>query len=140
MEKKAIGRKARIALIIVIGVILVAGVSAYAAIEISKEVAEAKYEADYRNPQEQPAPKPEVKNDGALEQAKEIALKEVPGAVAEDIVLAYEDYDDGRVEYNVEIRYDGYEYDFEIDASSGNIVSKDVDRIENDDWDDRYDD
>lgn len=125
MEKKAIGRKARIALIIAIGVILVAGVSAYAAIELS---------------QGQPESRPEANSDAALEQAKEIALKEVPGAVAEDIVLAYEDYDDGRVEYNVEIRYDGYEYDFEIDASSGNIVSKDVDRIENDDWDDRYDD
>ena len=125
MEKKVIGRKARIALIIAIGVILVAGVSAYAAIEIF---------------QGQPESKPEANSDAALEQAKEIALKEVPGAVAEDIVLAYEDYDDGRVEYNVEIRYDGYEYDFEIDASSGNIVSKDVDRIENDDWDDRYDD
>lgn len=125
MEKKSIGRKARIALIIAIGVILVAGVSAYAAIELS---------------QGQPESKPEANSDAALEQAKEIALKEVPGAVAEDIVLAYEDYDDGRVEYNVEIRYDGYEYDFEIDASSGNIVSKDVDRIENDDWDDRYDD
>lgn len=80
-------------------------------------------------------------SDIGLEKAKAIALAQVSGAASENIVKAYKDYDDGRVEYDIEIRYGGYEYDFEIDGSSGKIVSKDVDRIEpDDDWDDRYDD
>lgn len=72
-----------------------------------------------------------------LEQAKEIALGQVPGASESDIVKAHEDYDDGSLEYEVEIHHDGYEYEYEILGSSGSIISKDVDRIE---WDDRYDD
>ena len=75
----------------------------------------------------------------SLERAKSIALSQVPGASSGDIVKAYKDYDDGREEYDIEIRYDGYEYEFEISASSGKILSKDVDRVEyddDDDWDD----
>ena len=75
----------------------------------------------------------------SLERAKSIALSQVPGASSGDIVKAYKDYDDGREEYDIEIVYDGYEYEFEISASSGKILSKDVDRIEyddDDDWDD----
>lgn len=80
----------------------------------------------------------------SLDRAKAIALAQVSGASSGDITKAYKDYDDGRAEYEIEIRYNGYEYDFEISAESGNIISKDVDRIEydddDDDWDDRYDD
>lgn len=85
----------------------------------------------------------------SLERAKSIALSQVSGASSGNITKAYKDYDDGRAEYDIEIRYNGYEYDFEISASSGNILSKDVERIEqydddryddDDDWDDRYDD
>lgn len=75
----------------------------------------------------------------SLERAKSIALSQVPGASSGDIVKAYKDYDDGRKEYDIEIVYDGYEYEFEISASSGKILSKDVDRIDyddDDDWDD----
>jgi len=75
----------------------------------------------------------------SLERAKSIALSQVPGASSGDIVKAYKDYDDGREEYDIEIVYDGYEYEFEISASSGKILSKDVDRIDyddDDDWDD----
>ena len=79
-------------------------------------------------------------SDIGLEKAKSIALEQVSGATYGDIVKAYQDYDDGRSEYDVKIRYDGYEYEFEIDGESGRIVSKDVDRIEYDDWDDRFDD
>ncbi len=72
----------------------------------------------------------------SLEKAKSIALAQVSGASSGDVVKAYKDYDDGRVEYDVEVRYDGYEYDFEIDGASGKILSKDIDRI---DYEDRYD-
>ncbi|MDO4545079.1 MAG: PepSY domain-containing protein [Bacillota bacterium] len=75
-------------------------------------------------------------SDIGLEKAKSIAMGQVGGG---SIVKAYKDYDDGRLEYDVEIHYNGYEYDFEIDGASGSILSKDVDRIEYDD-DDYYDD
>lgn len=76
----------------------------------------------------------------SLEEAKSIALSQVSGASNGNITKAEKDYDDGRAEYEIEIEYNGYEYEFEISASSGNILSKDVDRIDDDDWDDRYDD
>lgn len=79
----------------------------------------------------------------SLERARSIALSQVSGASSGNITKAYKDHDDGRVEYDIEIRYNGYEYDFEISADSGKILSKDVDRIEyddDDDQDDRYDD
>ncbi len=38
------------------------------------------------------------------------------------------DYDDGRPEYEVEFRYGGYEYDYEIHGQSGDILSWDKDR------------
>ncbi|MDO4746347.1 MAG: PepSY domain-containing protein [Bacillota bacterium] len=76
----------------------------------------------------------------SLEEAKSIALSQVSGASKGNITKAEKDYDDGRAEYEIEIEYNGYEYEFEISASSGNILSKDVDRIDDDDWDDRYDD
>ncbi len=95
------------------------------------------------------APESAEPSDIGLEKAKSIALSQVSGASSSNITKAYKDYDDGRAEYDIEIRYNGYEYEFEISASSGNILSKDVDRIEyddddryddDDDWDDRYDD
>ena len=41
------------------------------------------------------------------------------------------DWDDGRAEYEVEIVYNYMEYDFEIDANTGSIISRDVDSV----WD-----
>ena len=55
--------------------------------------------------------------------AKEIALKKVKGAKESDIIKFKLDQDDGRQEYEGEIIYDGKEYDFEIDAISGDILS-----------------
>ena len=69
----------------------------------------------------------------SVDEAKRIALEKVAGASESDIVKAHKDYDDGRQEYEVEIRYNGYEYDYEIDAETGNIISSDVDRIDYDD-------
>lgn len=58
--------------------------------------------------------------------AQEIALAQVPGATSANIRKAHMDWDDGRVEYEVEILYNGMEYDFEIDAYTGAIISKDA--------------
>ena len=56
------------------------------------------------------------------DQAKEIALAEVPGASASDIWEFETDRDDGRLEYDCKIVYDGMEYEFSIDGSSGAIM------------------
>lgn len=65
------------------------------------------------------------------EEAIAIATKETPGKVVEV------DYDDG--EYEIEIRTETYKIEFEIDASTGRIIQKDIDDLDDDD-DDRYDD
>ena len=67
------------------------------------------------------------------DKAKEIALSQVPGAKASDIREFKVDRDDGRIEYEGEIVYDGMEYEFEIDAYSGAIRNWDVERYERDD-------
>ena len=56
------------------------------------------------------------------EKAKEIALAKVPGATTQDIRKFKKDRDDGRYVYEGEILYNKTEYDFEIDAHSGEIV------------------
>lgn len=57
------------------------------------------------------------------DQAKELALSQVPGATLDDIREFETDYDDGRMEYEGKIIYDGMEYEFEIDGYSGAIRS-----------------
>ena len=68
-----------------------------------------------------------------LEKAKSIALGQVSGATASDITVAHCDYDDGHLEYDIEIVYNGNEYEFEIDGTSGTILSHDIDH--HDHWD-----
>lgn len=57
------------------------------------------------------------------DRAKKIALHKVKGADKADITEFHLDEDKGRKEYEGELRYDGKEYDFEIDAITGDIVS-----------------
>lgn len=57
------------------------------------------------------------------DEAKELALAKVPGASASDIREFEVDYDDGRTEYEGKIIYSGTEYEFEIDAGSGQFLS-----------------
>lgn len=52
-------------------------------------------------------------------EAKSLALAQVPGATARNIVEFETDYDDGRIEYEGKIIYNGMEYEFEIDGYSG---------------------
>lgn len=56
------------------------------------------------------------------DEAVAIALAKVPGATQSNIVIN-EDWDDGRKEYEGTIIYNGVEYEFEIDATNGNIIS-----------------
>ena len=64
------------------------------------------------------------------ERAQQIALAETPSGST--VVKCQFDWDDGRAEYEVEIRNGWTEYDFEIDAVTGTIFSRDIDN-------DRYD-
>lgn len=57
------------------------------------------------------------------EKAKELALAQVPGASVSDIFEFETDLDDGIMEYEGKIIYNGMEYEFEIDAYSGAIRS-----------------
>ena len=73
------------------------------------------------------------------EQAQEIALKDA-GIAAEDAawILTKTDYEHGRLVYEVEfITKDYAEYDYEISAESGAILSFDYDAEEYDGWRER---
>lgn len=63
--------------------------------------------------------------------AKQIALERVPGAKESDIIKLQLDLDDGRQEYEGEIIYNNKEYDFEIDAVSGEVYSWDEESLNN---------
>ena len=60
------------------------------------------------------------------ERARSIALEKVPGASANHVRKLKLDHDDGRWEYEVEIHYNGKEYEGEIDAYTGEILKWEV--------------
>ena len=65
------------------------------------------------------------------EEAIAIALKNAGLEESQVTRLKVEfDYDDGRPEYDVEFKHDGWEYEYEIHAESGKILRSDKD------WDD----
>lgn len=61
------------------------------------------------------------------DEAMEIALAQVPGATVSNIHEFETDYDDGRLEYEGTIWYNGVEYEFTIDGYSGAIREWEVD-------------
>lgn len=64
-------------------------------------------------------------SDIGLEKAKQIALAKAPaGVTVKKIEL---DHDDGRAVYEGELKGNGVEYEFEIDAATGAILSWDTD-------------
>lgn len=63
----------------------------------------------------------------SIEDAKQIALKRAPNATIKEIEL---DYDDGMAIYEGEMYERNYEYEFEIDAYTGNIIN----------WEEEFDD
>lgn len=62
------------------------------------------------------------------EKARSIALAKVPGAESAHVRKLELDRDDGRLLYEVEIRYNGMEYEGEIDAYSGEILKWEAER------------
>lgn len=63
------------------------------------------------------------------DRAQEIALAKVPGAAADHIRKLKLDRDDGRQIYEVEILYDGTEYELDIDAVSGAVLKFEAESI-----------
>lgn len=63
------------------------------------------------------------------EEAKNVALSQVPGADESHIVKFRTDYDDGRLEYEGTIIFEEMEYEFEIDGYSGAIRDWDAESI-----------
>ena len=62
-------------------------------------------------------------------EAKRIALAQVPGATENNVRKVKLDWDDGRAEYEVKIVVGMLEYEFEINAVNGAILSQDVDSV-----------
>ena len=68
----------------------------------------------------------------SLEQAKSKAIADAKvSASAVTYTKAKLDYDDGALLYDIEFYTSTHEYDYEIDAKTGNILSRDVEAIQN---------
>ena len=72
-------------------------------------------------------PDPSVTGTISQDKAREIALAQVPGATAKNMTKLTLDRDDGRLIYEIEIKYNGMEYDFEINAADGAILEMEMD-------------
>ena len=62
------------------------------------------------------------------DEAVQSALARIPGATIANVTEFNRDYENGRLEYEGEIHYNGYEYDFEIDADTGTITKWEVEQ------------
>lgn len=67
-----------------------------------------------------------------LDEAKAIALEKVSGAADKHIRIELDDEDDDRSKYEGEIIFEEKEYDFEIDAFTGEIVDWDTESVYDD--------
>lgn len=63
------------------------------------------------------------------ERAKQIAISRASGATTANIYEFKLDRDDGRYEYEGKIIYNTLEYEFKIDANTGNVIEWDVESI-----------
>ena len=61
-----------------------------------------------------------------VNRAMNIALKKVPGANRSHVKEIHLDRENGRMVYEGEIYYNGWEYEFDIDASTGEIIGTQV--------------
>ena len=62
------------------------------------------------------------------DEAVQSALARVPGATVTNVTEFNRDYENGRLEYEGEIHYNGYEYDFEIDTDTGTFTKWEVEQ------------
>ena len=62
------------------------------------------------------------------DEAVQNALTRVQGATIANVTEFNRDYEHGRLKYEGEIHYNGYEYDFEIDADTGTFTKWEVEQ------------
>ena len=62
------------------------------------------------------------------DEAVQNALVRVQGATIANVTEFNRDYEHGRLKYEGEIHYNGYEYDFEIDADTGTFTKWEVEQ------------
>lgn len=88
---------------------------------VSGLILEVDYDAESFTP-------PDAAVTGTISQdkAQEIALAKVPGATAKHMTKLTLDRDDGRLIYEIEIKYNGMEYKFEINAADGTILEMEM--------------
>ena len=84
------------------------------------------YDAEYYNPPASGGNTGSTSTTISADSAKQKALARVPGATVNDIYGFKLDRDDGRLEYEGTIYYNGVEYEFTIDAYSGTFQDWDV--------------
>ena len=85
-------------------------------------ILEVDYDAESFTP-----PDPAVTGTISRDKARDIALAKVPGATEKNVTKLTLDRDDGRLIYEIEIKYNGMEYDFEINAADGVILEMEMD-------------
>lgn len=73
-----------------------------------------------------PTPAPSAGMD--RETAQQLVLSRVPGATMADFVEFKLDRENGRLIYECELRYDGVEYEIELDAATGAVLKWEMDR------------
>lgn len=64
------------------------------------------------------------------DEAKAIALAKVPGAAAAHITGFKGDYDDAHMKFEIEIQYNGMEYEIEVDSTDGAVVKYEAEPID----------
>lgn len=63
----------------------------------------------------------------SVDEATQLVLDRIPGATTDDIRIKL-DYDDGYYKYEGDVIYNQVEYDFELDANTGNFLEWEEDR------------
>lgn len=67
----------------------------------------------------------------SIDEAAALVLERIDGATRDNMRIR-QSRDDGRIVYEGQVRYNGYEYEFEIDAATGRFTDWERER---DDWD-----
>lgn len=99
------------------------------AVEEQTEIATVEATQSVTEQSTQPPTQAQTQSDKISEKkAKEIALQHAQLSESQVTALFVElDYDDGVLRYEVDFRSGGYEYDYDIDAATGTIMSYDKD-------------
>lgn len=63
------------------------------------------------------------------DEARQIALNQVPGSDAAESVLVNEEFDDMQKTYDVSFTFEGVMYEFEISARNGEVISQESDQV-----------